>query len=78
MKESVTVQFKGVNFIVEGYYTEKEINNSYDDDLDGNPDYPAEFEIQAIFVEDSDTNIIEIFSDEDLDEFEESAISILE
>ena len=56
----VTINYKGIDLIAKGNYTEGEYEIYYDDDLSGHPGSASEFEVQKIFVIDSDVNIIEL------------------
>lgn len=64
----IEIEYKGVPLEVEGTYTEAEDRVIYYGDLDGHPGSPAEFEINAIFVQDID--IFELISEDDLREIE--------
>ena len=60
------IQFKGIDLMVEGFYTSGEPSTMYDSDLCGSPEFEAEFDIRKVFIQ--DTEISNLLSEDDLDE----------
>ena len=76
--ETATIEFKGITLVVNGNYTEGEGGYMYDNNLNGLPASASEFETYEVFVHDSDVNISELFSFEDLNEISELVILKIE
>ena len=66
------IQFRGIDLTVEGFYTSGEPEVMYDSDLCGSPEFEAEFDIRKVFVQ--DTEVSELFSENDLNELEDLLI----
>ena len=64
--ETIEINYKGVNLIVTGYYTAEVDEVLYDVDLCGHPGDSAEFELEDIFVQ--ETDIFSMLSQEQTDE----------
>ena len=69
----VQINYKGIDLVVKGNYTEGEYEIYYDDDLSGHPGSASDFDVQSIFVIDSDINIEDLFSWEDFNEIKDSS-----
>jgi hypothetical protein len=67
MKE-ITINYKGIELLIEGTYTPGEEEVRYFSDMLGHPGYPASFDVNAIFVQDVD--IYELLSEDNLREIE--------
>lgn len=63
-----TVNYKGVEFRVEGNFTPGETSHDYD-----LPDTPSEFEVEAIWIEDVGGDIEPMLTEEARDEIERLA-----
>jgi len=74
----VTINFKGIDFIIEGIYDSGEDSVMYYNDMSGHPGCAPSFEIESIFVEDSEINIFELFSWEDIGKIEELVLEEIE
>ena len=59
----VQINYKGIDLVVRGNYTEGEYEIYYDDDLSGHPGSASDFDVQSIFTLDSNVNIIELLYD---------------
>lgn len=75
---SVTINFKDVNLIVEGIYNKGEDIVYNCGDGSGYPGSNSFFEIQSIYVEDSNIDIFEFFSCVDLEDIEILVIEKIE
>lgn len=74
----VTINFKDIDLIVEGIYDSGEDSVMYYNDMSGHPGCAPSFEIESIFVEDSEIDISELFSFKDLEIIAEKVIEKLE
>lgn len=73
----VQINYKGIDLLISGYYTEKEQEIMYDSNFEGYPGCSAEFEIQTIKLLDSDVDIFN-FLEDDLDDIVELCIEAIE
>jgi hypothetical protein len=76
--KKVTINFKGIPLIVEGYYEKGESRVLYYGDLDGFPGSNSSFDVNEIYVEDSEIDIFELFSVADLEEIETICLTEIE
>lgn len=72
----VTVVYRNVPLLLEGYYWEGSPMVMYYPDGSGHPGDPAQFEIVNVWVQ--DTNIVELLHDNQFEELETAAIDIIE
>lgn len=72
-----TINFKGINLLVQGAYDKGEDSVMYYGDGSGYPGSPPSFDIEFIFIEDSEINIYELFSWDDLEKMQELALEQL-
>lgn len=68
----VNIEFKGIPLRIEGVFDKGE-DSTYD-----YPGSPSSFEIYDIFAEDSDVSLLDLFTEEDFCQMEESVVSIIE
>lgn len=73
-----TINYKGINLIVQGYYEKGEEAVMYYGDMSGYPGSPSDFHIEFIFVEDSEINIFDFFGEKDLEEIVRLVIENIE
>ena len=78
MSQDISLDYKLVDLIVTGVYTEKEETIGYDNDMNGYPGSPSGFEVEKITVKDSNINIYELLRYEDLKDIERMCINIIE
>ena len=62
-----TLKFKDVDLVVVGNYYSGESGYMYDNDMSGLPDTNASFEVENIYVTDSEIDIVSLFSNSDLE-----------
>ena len=74
----VTINYKGIDLIVKGNYTKGEEEVRYNDDMGGSPESASDFDVQSIFVIDSDINIENLFSWEDIESITDLVIEDIE
>ena len=72
------INYAGVLLIIEGNYYEGDSQVMYDSNGEGYPGSPSEFEILKITVSDSDVDIWEIFSNNQIDEITDLVIEKIE
>ena len=70
----VEINYLGVPLIVQGTYYEGESQIMYDSNGEGYPGSPSEFEILEITVSDSEIDIRELLSSNQIDEIAELVI----
>jgi len=75
MKE-ITINYKGIEILVEGTYTPGEEEVRYFSDMSGQPSSPSEFDINAVYV--NGVDILELLSEESLIEIELLVIESVE
>ena len=64
------IEFKGIPIRVVGEYEKGEDRVMYYDNLDGYPGSNSSFYIHSVYVEDSEIDLIELFSPADLEKLE--------
>jgi hypothetical protein len=64
------IEFRTVKLVVEGTYTPQDRGYNYDGNMEGHPLVNSEFEIDSIKAADSNIDIYELFSYENLYEIE--------
>ena len=74
----VTINYKGIDLIAKGDYEQYEEPVWYDSEMSGSPGSASEFEVQKIFVIDSNINIENLFSWEDFNEIKDLIIEEIE
>ena len=67
-KDCYSLNYKGIDLLIEGTYIPIEEIVRYNEDFSGHPGSPASFDINAIFVQDVD--IFELISEDDLEVLE--------
>lgn len=78
MKETVTINYIDVKLVVTGYYEAATNATQYDADFLGYPGDPAIFEADEVYVSDSNINIVELLTNEQLNEIEDLVLIKLE
>ena len=76
MKTEQEITYRGIQLEVEGDYTPAEKGYMYDGNLDGLPDSGAEFDVNAVFVQ--DTDIYDLLGNDELKHISELVIGELE
>ena len=71
MKKVVTIDYRDIELVVQGYYEEGTDSVQYDSDLSGYPGDDAIFEADEVYVSDSNINIIELLNNGQLKEIED-------
>lgn len=74
----VQINFKDITLIVQGTYIQGENTVYYYSDGSGHPGTPSDFEIDKITLLDSNVDIFELFSYDDIDEIVELVIEAIE
>lgn len=74
----IQINYKGIDLIVKGNYTKGEEEVRYNDDMGGSPESASDFDVQSIFVIDSNINIEDLFSWEDFNEIKDLIIEEIE
>ena len=74
----INIEFKGISLRVIGEYEAGEERTYYDSDLAGCPGYRGSYYPHTIYAEDSDIDLIELFSPADLEVLEEKIIEQIE
>lgn len=67
----VSIVYKDVLLVIVGEHYEAEERELYDGNLSGHPGNKESFEIRSVYVYDSNADIIEFFSEDDLDDIRE-------
>jgi hypothetical protein len=70
MQQEYEIEYNGVTLVVKGDYTPEEKEVMYYSDMSGHPGSPAEFCAQEIYASDSNVNIIDLLSEEVVEEIE--------
>ena len=73
-----TINYKGIPLIVHGTYEAEEEAVRYYSDGSGYPGSASSFDVNEIYVEDSEIDIFEFFSCANLDEISELVINKIE
>lgn len=76
--ETATIEYKGITLLISGSYTEGEEQIMYESEGGGYEGSGSDFDIEDIFVSDSDIDIIELFSFADLEEIKDLVINKIE
>lgn len=74
----INIEFKGIPIIVVGEYEAGEEAVLYHDDLSGHPGSYSSFDINEVYAEDSEIDIFELFSPDDLEIIEEKVLEQIE
>lgn len=70
------ITYKGITLLVGGTYYKGEEMVRYNSDLSGVPESPSTFDINEVFVE--ETDIYELFSSEQLQDIEKIILELIE
>jgi len=76
MKTEQEIIYKGIKLLIEGTYTEPEEEVRYYDDYSGHPGSSSDYDINAVFVQ--DTDIYELLSVNDLEKIVELVLEEIE
>lgn len=71
-----TIEYKGVELLVQGHYSPPERMSMYDSNLEGYSGCNAEFECFAVYID--DVAVFDLFTPKQLSEIEELAILKIE
>lgn len=74
----INIEFKGIPLRVVGEYEAGEEAVLYHDDLSGHPGSSSSFDINEVYAEDSEIDIFELFSPDDLEIIEEKVLEQIE
>ena len=74
--EIIEIEFKGIKLLVGGTYTPPEEPVRYYNDMSGHPGSNSDFDINEIFVE--ETDIYELFGEKDLETIKDLIIEKIE
>lgn len=74
----INIEFKGISIIVVGEYEAGEEAVMYYSDMSGHPGSPSSFDVEEVYVEDSEIDIFEFFSPDDLEIIEEKVLEQIE
>lgn len=74
----INIEFKGIPIIVVGEYEAGEEAVMYYSDMSGHPGSPSSFDVEEVYVEDSEIDIFEFFSPDDLEIIEEKVLEQIE
>ena len=74
----INIEFKGIPIIVVGEYEAGEEAVMYYSDMSGHPGSPSSFDVEEVYVEDSEIDLIEFFSPADLEVITEKVIEQIE
>ena len=74
--EIIEIEFKGIKLLVGGTYIPPEEPVRYYNDMSGHPGSNSDFDINEIFVE--DTDIYELFGEKDLEAIKDLIIEKIE
>ena len=74
----INIEFKGIPLRVVGEYEAGEERTYYDSDLGGHPGCGGSYYPHTIYAEDSDIDIVELFSPADLEVLAEKVIEQIE
>lgn len=78
MKKEVEIEFKGVPLRVEGIYESEEPMVRYYPNRDGYPGSPSNFDIEGIYVADSEIDIYDLLPMRDIEEIEDEIVNKIE
>lgn len=74
----INIKFKGISIIVVGEYEAGEEAVRYYSDMSGHPGSSSSFDVEEVYVEDSEIDIFEFFSPDDLEIIEEKVLEQIE
>lgn len=74
----INIEFKGIPIIVVGEYEAGEEAVMYYSDMSGHPGSPSSFDVEEVYVEDSEIGIFELFSLADLEVITEKVLEQIE
>jgi len=74
----ISIEFKGIPLRVVGEYEAGEEAVMYYSDMSGHPSSPSSFNVEEVYVEDSEIDIFEFFSPDDLEVISEKVIEQIE
>ena len=74
----INIEFKGIPLRVVGEYEAGEERTYYDGDLGGCPGMNSWFSVEEVFAEDSEIDLIELFSPADLEVLAEKILEQIE
>ena len=74
----INIKFKGISLRVVGEYEAGEERTYYDDDLGGYPGSGGSYYPHTIYAEDSEIDLIELFSPSDLEIISEKVVEQIE
>ena len=74
----INIEFKGIPLRVVGEYEAGEEAVRYYSDMSGHPGSNSSFFVEEVYVEDSDIDLIELFSPDDLEVLAEKILEQLE
>ena len=76
MKTEQEITYRGIKLLVEGYYTKPKEEVRYYSDMSGHPGSPSEFDVNAVFVQ--DTDIYDLLGNDELEHISELCIEEIE
>ena len=74
----IDIEFKGISLRVVGEYEAGEEAVMYYSDMSGHPGSNSSFLVEEVYAEDSDIDLIELFSPDDLEVLAEKILEQLE
>ena len=74
----INIEFKGIPLRVVGEYEAGEEAVRYYSDMSGYPGSNSSFDVNEVYTEDSDIDIVELFSPDDLEVISEKIIEQIE
>lgn len=74
----INIEFKGISLRVVGEYEASEERTYYDGDLGGHPGSRSSYYTHTIYAEDSEIDLIDLFSPADLEIIEEKILEQIE
>ena len=74
----INIEFKGISLRVVGEYEAGEEAVMYYSDMSGHPGSNSSFLVEEVYVEDSEIDLIELFSPDDLEVLAEKILEQLE
>ena len=74
----INIEFKGIPLRVVGEYEAGEEAVMYYSDMSGHPGSNSSFLVEEVYVEDSDIDLVELFSPADLEVLEEKILEQIE
>lgn len=74
----INIEFKGIPLRVVGEYEAGEEAVRYYSDMSGYPGSPSSYDVEEVYVEDSEIDIFEFFSPDDLEIIAEKVLEQIE